>query len=161
MWVFIDYASGILLLDCSKLAINRKNNNDVTVFRHDVIVNFLSGCFVSLVKFSCFHKSHVNIITSSRVMTIYFCRRLTMLQNARVAAFTVSELMSVKFFNEQDDSTDLIYPIFYEWIKPFIFSLGHHNVPTFSRQYNDWLCRMLFKHPKRYHADIFLYYYYI
>ena len=37
-----------------------------------------------------------------------------MLQNARVAAFTVSELMSVKFFNEQDDSTDLIYPIFYE-----------------------------------------------
>ena len=37
---FSHYASGIPLPDCSKFAINRKNNNDVTIHRHDVIVNF-------------------------------------------------------------------------------------------------------------------------
>ena len=37
---FADYESGIRLLDCSKLAINRKNDNDVTICRNDVIVNF-------------------------------------------------------------------------------------------------------------------------
>ena len=26
--------------DCSKLAINRKNDNDDTIYQHDVIVNF-------------------------------------------------------------------------------------------------------------------------
>ena len=102
MWVFIDYASGILLLDCSKLAINRKNNNDVTVFRHDVIVNFLSGCFVSLVKFSCFHKSHVNIITSSRVMTIYFCRRLT--RNPEIGNIRVWVLPNIWRFGQVKDT---------------------------------------------------------
>ena len=36
-------ASGIRLVDCSILAINQKNDNDVTVSRHDVIVNFFYG----------------------------------------------------------------------------------------------------------------------
>ena len=47
---FTYYASRIRLPDGSKLAINRKNDNDVTIFRHDVIVKgfdvalfFLSG----------------------------------------------------------------------------------------------------------------------
>ena len=31
--------SGIRLLDCSKLAKNPKNDNDVTIFRHDLNVN--------------------------------------------------------------------------------------------------------------------------
>ena len=36
----MDYASGIRLPDCSKLAINHKNDNDVTISPHNAIVNF-------------------------------------------------------------------------------------------------------------------------
>ena len=38
--VFTDYGSGIRLPDCSKLTINWKNVNAVTIWQHDVIVNF-------------------------------------------------------------------------------------------------------------------------
>ena len=41
----MDYASGIRLPDCSKLAINHKNDNDAIIFQHDVIVNFSDGVF--------------------------------------------------------------------------------------------------------------------
>ena len=119
--------SGIRSPDCSKLAKNPKNDNDVTIFRHDVNVKFFWRCFVSLVKFSYWSKFHVNIITGSGVMTISFYKELTrnpengntpvqisgdwneqglpnlaraflikcygMLQNARITAFTVSELL--------------------------------------------------------------------
>ena len=37
---FSDCVSGIRLPDCPKLAINPKNDNDVTIFRHDVNVKF-------------------------------------------------------------------------------------------------------------------------
>ena len=37
---FTDCASGIRLLDCSKLAINWKNDNDCTICQHHVIVKF-------------------------------------------------------------------------------------------------------------------------
>ena len=50
-------------LDCSKLAKNRQKDNGVTIFRNDVIVKFFDA--VSLVKFSYWSKSHVNIITGS------------------------------------------------------------------------------------------------
>ena len=63
--------------DGSKLAINRKHDNDVTIFRHDVIVICLSRCFISLFKFSCWSKSHVNIITSSGVKIIFLYKGLT------------------------------------------------------------------------------------
>ena len=66
--------SGIRPPDCSKLAKNPKNSNDVTIFRHDVIVKFFWRCFVSLVKFSYWFKIHVNIITGSGIMTIFFIR---------------------------------------------------------------------------------------
>ena len=124
---FIDYASGIRLPNSPKMVINRKNDNGVTVFRHDVIVNFFWSCAFSLVKFSYWSKFYVNIITGSWVMPISFIRdwpeilkleisksdflsgdwdklgipNLTrisvikcyrMLQNARVTAFTASEL---------------------------------------------------------------------
>ena len=46
---FADSVSGIRPPDCSKLAKNPKNDNDVTIFRHDVIVNF----FLTLFCFSC------------------------------------------------------------------------------------------------------------
>ena len=66
--------SGIRPPDCSKLAKNPKNDNDVTVFRHDLNVK---SCFVSLVKFSYWSKFHVNIITGSGIMTIFFYNGLT------------------------------------------------------------------------------------
>ena len=69
--------SGIRPPDCSKLAKNPKNNNDVTIFWHDVIVKTFWRCFVSLVKFSYWSEFHVNIITGSEIMTIFFYKRLT------------------------------------------------------------------------------------
>ena len=36
---FMDYASGIRLPDCSKLAVNWKNGNDIAILGHDVIIN--------------------------------------------------------------------------------------------------------------------------
>ena len=43
---FADSMSGIRPPDCSKLARNPKNDNDVTVFRHDVNIIFLTlFCF--------------------------------------------------------------------------------------------------------------------
>ena len=38
-----DYASRIRLPDCSKLAINQKNDNEVIICRHDVIINFFEA----------------------------------------------------------------------------------------------------------------------
>ena len=74
---FADSVSGIRPPGCSKLAKNPKNDNDVTVFRHDVNVKFFWRCFVSLVKFSYWSKFHVNIITGSGIMTIFFYKGLT------------------------------------------------------------------------------------
>ena len=108
--------------DCSKLARNPKNDNEVIIFRR---------CFVSLIKFSYWSRFHVNIITGSGTMTIFFIRdgldipkskippsefcpisgdwgqlwipnlpRMCliiecywMLQNSRVTAFTIIELL--------------------------------------------------------------------
>ena len=72
---FIDYTSGIPLPDCSNSAINWKNDNDVTIYWNGAIVNIFWPCFVSLVKYSYWAKFHFNIISGSRVMTIYFCKR--------------------------------------------------------------------------------------
>ena len=74
---FTDYTSKIRIPDCSKLAINWKNGNDVTIFWLDVIIKFFWRCFVSLVKFSYLSKFYVNIITGSGVMRISFYKGLT------------------------------------------------------------------------------------
>ena len=58
--------------DRSKLTKNTKNDNDVTIFRHDVNVKFFWRFFVSLVKFSYWSNFRVNIITGSGIMTIFF-----------------------------------------------------------------------------------------
>ena len=118
------------LPDCSKLAINRKNGNDIKICWHDVIVKFFLTLFVCLLKFSYWYKFHLNIITGSGVMTISFVRDWPeirklktppsefcpisgdwgmlqipnlvgmflmkcywMLQNARVTAFSISDLL--------------------------------------------------------------------
>ena len=74
---FADSMSGIRSPDCFKLAKNPKNYNDVTIFRHGVNVKFFWRCFVSLVKFGYWSKFHVNIITGSGIMTIFFYKGLS------------------------------------------------------------------------------------
>ena len=69
--------SGIRSLDCSKFTKNPENDNDVTISRHDVNVNFFWHFLVSPVKFSYWSKFHVNIITGSGIMTILFYKGLT------------------------------------------------------------------------------------
>ena len=64
--------SGVRLPGCSKLAINRKNNNDVTICQHDAIVKSFWRFFVSLDKFSYCSKFHVNINPGSGASTIFF-----------------------------------------------------------------------------------------
>ena len=48
-YYFTDYVSGIRLPDFFKLAIHRKNENDVTIYRHDLIIKFFLTVFCSLV----------------------------------------------------------------------------------------------------------------
>ena len=74
---FRDDASRIRLSNCSKLTKTEKNDNDVKIFWHDVIVKFFSRCFVSLVNLSFWSKFNVNIITGSGVMTIFLYKWLT------------------------------------------------------------------------------------
>ena len=86
---FIDYASRVWLLDCSKLAVSWKKGNGVTIFWSDVIMNFFWSS-ISLVKCSHWYKFHVNIITSSGVMAISFYKRLTRkleVKNTNVSRF--------------------------------------------------------------------------
>ena len=49
---FANFLSTIRPLDCYKLTKNPKNDNDVTIFRHGVIVKCFWHCFVSLVSLS-------------------------------------------------------------------------------------------------------------
>ena len=65
---FKGHAFGIHLLDCSKLAINRKKDNAVNINRNVIIVNFFCRFRVSFVKFSYWSNFHVNIIIGSRVV---------------------------------------------------------------------------------------------
>ena len=73
---FADSVSGFRSPDCSKLAKNPKNDNDFTIFRHDVNVNFLTffcfSCQVQLlVQFSCQYRHWFQI------MTIFLYKGLT------------------------------------------------------------------------------------
>ena len=69
--------SGIRLTDCSKLAINLKSDNGITICWYDVIVHFFWRCLVSLVRFSYWSMFHVNIFTALWVMTVFFYKGLT------------------------------------------------------------------------------------
>ena len=74
---FTDYPSGNRLPDCSKLNINWKDSNDVTIFGNDVIFKFFWHFLVSLVNFSYWSKFYVNFITGSGVMIVSFYKELT------------------------------------------------------------------------------------
>ena len=74
---FTNYASGIRLPNCSRLAINWKNGNDGIIFWHYVIFKISWPYFISFVRFSYWSKFHVKIITCSGAMTIPFYNGLT------------------------------------------------------------------------------------
>ena len=82
----------IRLPDCSKLAINQKNDSDVIICCHDVTVIFWC-CFVCLFKYSYWSKFHVNIITGSRVMTNFYYKGLT--RNPEIGNTTVWVLSNI------------------------------------------------------------------
>ena len=69
--------SGIRPPDRSKLVKNPKSDNDVTISGHDVIAKIFWRGLVSLVKLSYWSKFHVNVITDSGIMTIFFYKGLT------------------------------------------------------------------------------------
>ena len=56
-----------LALGLLQIAHDLKNDNEVTIFWHEIIITFFWGDFVSLVKFSYWSKFHGNIIVG--VMT--------------------------------------------------------------------------------------------
>ena len=74
---FSNYSSGIRIPGCSKLAINHKYHNGVTTYRYDIIVKIFWLFLVFSVRFCYWSKFHVNINTDSGVMTIFFCKGLT------------------------------------------------------------------------------------
>ena len=81
---------GVRPPDCSKLVKNLKNDNDVTIFWHDVIFKFFWRCFVSLARFSYRSKFYVNIVTGSGIMIILFYKGFTrnpQIGNTRVWVF--------------------------------------------------------------------------
>ena len=67
-----DKASEILLLDCSKLARNRKYDNDVTICRHNVIIFLYTKTFYCCWTLSQFSFSFFNIIFLSLAMSSNF-----------------------------------------------------------------------------------------
>ena len=68
--------SGIRLSGGCKLAINWQKDNDVWICQHDVVKSFWRSR-VSLVRFSCWSKFHINIIIGSGIMTIFVYKGLT------------------------------------------------------------------------------------
>ena len=69
--------SGIQLPECSKMVINQKSDNDITICWHDNVIKFSWCCFVSIVTLSYCSKFHVNVIACSWVMIIFFYKGLT------------------------------------------------------------------------------------
>ena len=115
-------------LDCSKFVINWKNDNDVTICRHDIIVNFFDvvllplsslvtgPSFISVSSLELWPFTFIrdwSEIRKSETPSSEFCpisrdwgelgipnlagmslmKRYKMLQNSRVTAFPVSELL--------------------------------------------------------------------
>ena len=97
-----DYAFGIRVPDCSKLAINWKKDNDVTIFRHYIIVNFFGRCFAFLMNFSYWSKFHVNVITGSGVTTIFVYKGLT--RNSEIGNNPVLILPNIRRLGQVRDT---------------------------------------------------------
>ena len=121
---FTDYVFGIRFLDSSKLAMNQKNDNDVAICRHDIIVLYLLSSLVSGPRFMSISSLVQELwqftfirdwpeILKSGIPLSEFCpisgdwgelgipnlAKMSLikcyykLQNVKVTAFTVSELL--------------------------------------------------------------------
>ena len=67
----LDHVSGIKIPDCSKLAKNGKNGDEVIIGCNEVTANFFWSFRNSFVEFRYWHKFHVNIMTGSWVKTVF------------------------------------------------------------------------------------------
>ena len=103
---FADSVSGIRPPDCSKLAKNQKNDNDVTISRHDINVKFFWRCFVSLFNFRYWSKFHVNIINGSGIITIFVYMGLT--RNPEIGNTPVWVLSNIWRLGQVMDTMSLI-----------------------------------------------------
>ena len=104
---FTNYASGIRLPHCSKLTINLKNDNDVTIFQHDIFVKFFWDCFFflsSLVTEFVFvrdwpeirklsNKWRLERVRNTKYGTKVSNKMLLNSAKCQIAAFTVSKLL--------------------------------------------------------------------
>ena len=106
--------SGIRPPDCSKLAKNPTNNNDVTICRHGTIIKFFWRRFVALVKYSYWSKFHVNIITGSGIITIFFYKGLT--RNPEIGNTPVWVLPNIWRLGQVMDTKFGMSPIKYYWM---------------------------------------------
>ena len=84
----------LLLMYWSELLKKSKNDNDVTVYQHDIIVKLFWRSRISLVKYSYWFKFHVNIISRFRVITIFTLKKLT--RNPEIANTTVWILANIR-----------------------------------------------------------------
>ena len=97
-----DYASGIRLLDCSKLALNWKKDNGVTIYWHDLITKFFD---VALFPLSDLVTGSSFMSISSLVLKLWqfsFIRHWPEIKK--------SEIPSPKFFPTSGDWSELGIP---------------------------------------------------
>ena len=119
-----DYASGIRLLDCSKLALNWKKDNGVTIYWHDLITKFFWRCFIPFVRFSYWFKFHVNIIIGSEVMTIFFHKGLTRNQEIRnTLAWVFPNIWRLERVRDTKFGTNISYDMLLNDAKCHCYSL--------------------------------------
>ena len=101
-----NYESRIRFSDCSKLAVNRKKDNDFTIYWQDLIAKIFWCFFVPPVRVSYWLKFHVSISTGSGVMTIFLYKGL--IRNQEIGNILT-------------------------WVSPNIWSLGRVRDATFGK----------------------------
>ena len=83
-----------------------ENDNDFTIGWYGAIVKLFLRCFVYLAKLSYWSKFHVNIITGSRVMTIFFYQGLT--KNLEIKNTTVWVLSNIWRLGQVRDTNETL-----------------------------------------------------
>ena len=106
---FIDNLFGLQLPHGSKTAINQKNDNDVSICWHDVMVNFFCCCWLSLVKLSYSSKFYFNIMTGSRVMIIFVYKGGPKIQKLEILVGVSSNIWRLRRVSNTKCGTNVFY----------------------------------------------------
>ena len=119
---FAGYLSGIWLLNGSKLDINRKHDNDITIFCDDVIIKVFWRIFGFSCQFQLLVQFWWQYITGSGIMTILFYKWLT--RNPKIRNTTVWVLL-ITWRLEQFRDNKLDTNIFYKLLLNAAKCLGY------------------------------------